>query len=232
MTKILIVDDEPLIRQLLHLVLTRQGYEVEMAGSGVGALNVLQSDSAIDLILLDWMLPDTSGIKLLVQIRESMKFSDLPVIMLTAKAEESDIVRGFGMGADDYVTKPFSPKELVMRIQALLKRVKPKINDSSNKLCFHELCIDLERHSLSIKDETIKCGRLEFKLLTYLIQHVGKTLSRAHILDKVWHADKEITERTVDVHITRIRKLLSAYGYDQYIHAVRGEGYQLIDRAR
>ncbi|WP_440992649.1 response regulator [Cysteiniphilum litorale] len=229
MAKILIVDDEPPIRQLLQLTLTRQQDEVVMAENGVQALKLLMSDSSIDLILLDWMLPDTSGIKLLAQIRQTKPLESLPVIMLTAKAEEGDVLRGFGMGVDDYVTKPFSPKELVMRIQALLKRTKGG-NDDKSKLTFRELNADLESHLLVFKGEVIKCGRLEFKLITYLMKHAGKTLSRARILDHVWNADKEITERTVDVHIARIRKLLAPFHYDIYLRAIRGEGYQLINQ--
>lgn len=229
MTNILVVDDEPPIRQLLRLVLTRQGYQVEIADCSAQAFRILQNNSSIDLVLLDWMLPDTSGIKLLTQLRSSEEFAELPVIMLTAKAEESNVLRGFGMGADDYITKPFSPKELVMRVQSLLKRVKPK-GKAEKKLCFYELCMNLESHELCIKDQVIKCGRLEFKLLAYLIQNIGKTLSRDHILMQVWQADKDITARTVDVHITRIRKLLAPFAYDQCIRSVRGEGYQLVDR--
>ncbi|WP_119329121.1 response regulator [Cysteiniphilum halobium] len=229
MAKILIVDDEPPIRQLLHLTLTRQQYDVVMVENGVQALKVLAGDSSIDLVLLDWMLPDTSGIKLLAEIRQTKQLEALPVIMLTAKAEEGDVLRGFGMGVDDYVTKPFSPKELIMRIQALLKRTKVSNNDQS-KLTFRELNADLQSHLLSCKGKVVKCGRLEFKLITYLMQHAGKTLSRARILDHVWDADKEITERTVDVHITRVRKLLAPFHYDIYLRAIRGEGYQLINQ--
>ncbi|WP_440616825.1 response regulator [Cysteiniphilum sp. 6C5] len=229
MAKILIVDDEPPIRQLLHLTLTRQQYDVVMVENGEQALKALISDSSIDLILLDWMLPDTSGIKLLAQIRQTKQLETLPVIMLTAKAEEGDVLRGFGMGVDDYVTKPFSPKELIMRIQALLKRTKG-VSDDKSKLTFRELNADLQSHVLSCKGQIIKCGRLEFKLITYLMKHAGKTLSRARILDHVWDTDKEVTERTVDVHIARVRKLLASCHYDIYLRAIRGEGYQLIDQ--
>ena len=226
--KILIVDDEPPIRQLLKLALTTQKYTAIEAENGYQALDILEAQKDIRLGLLDWMLPDMSGIELLSRLRKHELLKQIPIIMLTAKAEENNVLRGFSAGADDYITKPFSPKELIARIQALLKRTY--VNPDKVQLSFHELTLDHEARKLFFREESIKCGRLEFNLLSYFFKNKNKTLSRAHLLDKVWSRDKEVTERTVDVHVRRVRKLLAPYGYDKYIFSVRGEGYQMADK--
>ncbi len=226
MATVLVVDDEPPIRQMLKLALTRGGFEVVEAETALKALDEINRNKTIDLVLLDWMLPDMSGTSLLTQLRQSSTYKLLPVIMVTAKAEENNVLRGFSMGADDYITKPFSPKELIARVQAVLKRShkpKPKL------LSFKTLSFDLEGKRLMHEGKQVKCGRLEFNLLVYFVQNLNRTLSREHLLDKVWPAQKDVTERTVDVHVRRIRQILEAFEYQDYIRSVRGEGYQMLE---
>ncbi|MFZ9034708.1 MAG: response regulator [Francisellaceae bacterium] len=225
MPLILIVDDEPPIRQMLRLALTRGGFDVIEAADARSAWHLLQKETAIDLILLDWMLPDMSGINLLSRIRNDRLLKNKPVIMLTARAEENNVLRGFDSGSDDYITKPFSPKQLIARINAVLKRSIP---EQKNQLIVNDLLLDCDANRVFYNSQEIKCGRLEFKLLQYLMRYNGKTFSRQHLLDSVWSTQKDVTERTVDVHIRRVRKLLEPFGYDKYIRSVRGEGYQML----
>ncbi|WP_119343287.1 response regulator [Facilibium subflavum] len=225
MAKILVVDDEAPIRQMLDIALVKNGFSVTLAEHGKEALQQLKSDADIDLILLDWMLPDMSGIHLLTHIRGQADLKQKPVMMLTAKAQEDNIVRGFSMGADDYITKPFSPKELIARIHAVLKRTK---TIKHKHLQFKKLYFDLEGRRLLYDKNTVKCGRLEFNLLVYFVKNINKTLSREHLLNNVWPPQKDVTERTVDVHVRRVRQLLLNFGYDHYIRSVRGEGYQMV----
>lgn len=225
MAKILIVEDEISIRQMLSMMLVGAGYEVVNTFDVTSAWDKLMSEQDIHLVLLDWMLPDKSGISLLKKIRKDDNLKHLPVIMLTARAEEENVLKGFENGADDYVVKPFSVKQLKARIEALLKRTMP-IHD---EIHYRDLVLSPQQHVLKINDEVVKISRLELKLLHYFLLHVGKVRSREQLLNAVWGRQKEVTERTVDVHIRRLRKVLSVYGYDQYIVSVHGLGYRLVE---
>lgn len=230
MRHILVVDDEAPIRQLLTLALSRSHYKVSKAETGGSALKTLQQDKTIDIMLLDWMLPDIGGIQLLKDIRTDnalQTLRTLPIIMLTSKAEENNILKGFKYGADDYITKPFSPKELLARIHAILRRAQPITAQA--ELYFKNLLFNIESKQLFYNGILVKCSRLEFNLLKYLTQNTNKILSRERLLNDVWLDQWAITERTVDVHIRRIRKILEPFGYNLYIQSVRGEGYLMTD---
>lgn len=225
MAKILIVEDEISIRQMLSMMLVGAGYEVVNTFDVSSAWDKLTTEQDIHLVLLDWMLPDKSGISLLKKIRKDDDLKHLPVIMLTARAEEENVLKGFENGADDYVVKPFSIKQLKARIEALLKRTM-LIQD---EIRYRDLVLLPQQHVLKINDEIVKISRLEFKLLHYFLINVGRACSREQLLNMVWGRQKEVTERTVDVHIRRLRKVLSAYDYDQYIVSIHGLGYRLME---
>jgi len=231
---ILIIEDEPAIQQMLSFALKRSGYTSTTVDSIRKAWNVLKNKPP-SLILLDWMLPDKTGISFLTEIRKNKAYDNIPVIMLTARAEESSKIRGLESGADDYITKPFSPKELTARIKAILKRYKPKDKANNIKDEVEELDIILKtenlelnqtERTLKIYNEKIKIGPLEFKLLYYLVKSPNKTRSREKLLERVWDNKAGVTDRTVDVHIRRVRKLLEPSGYYRNIVSIRGIGYK------
>ena len=219
---ILLVEDEPSITELLRFTLQGAGFLISVASNAVQARQAIAA-ALPHLVLLDWMLPDTSGLALLTEWRKDSRTASLPVIMLTAKGMEEDKVKGLNEGADDYVTKPFSPKELVARVQALLRRKAPEVGRPS--LQYGIVGIDTERHRVTIDEQEIELDQAEFKLLRYLVAHPERIFSRAQLLDKVWGDHTFIEERTVDVHIMRLRKSLGAAA--DYIKTVRGMGYQL-----
>ena len=223
---ILIVEDEAPIRSMLSFALKRAGYETKGVSSVEEAWNVL-GDRLPKLILLDWMLPDQTGVTFLSKLRQLEAYKNIPVIMLTARADESSKLRGFEAGADDYVTKPFSPKELLARMNALLKRSQ-QVDKAEAILTVGSITLNLENHELCCDGKIIKIGGLEFKLLTYLMKHPNKALSRSVLLSKVWKAEKEVSERTVDVHIRRVRSVLEPLGYGNLILSIRGIGYKLV----
>jgi two-component system, OmpR family, phosphate regulon response regulator PhoB len=223
---ILIVEDEAPIRQMLSFALTRAGYKIMEASSISEAWSCLNVQKP-SLILLDWMLPDTTGVAFLSKLRKHEQYSTLPVIMLTARAEESSKLRGFDVGADDYVTKPFSPKELLARINVLLRR-SSHFNQSEERVSAGGIVLNISAHQLTINGVELKIGPLEFKLLAYLMTHPNKVLSRSILLSNVWDARKEISERTVDVHIRRVRSILEASKHDHHIQSIRGVGYKFI----
>jgi len=223
-SRILIVEDEPALVAMLRYNLEKEGYRVEEAADGEEGLLKVE-ETAPDLVLLDWMLPRLSGIEVCRRIRRKPQTRDLPVIMLTARGEEADRVRGLDTGADDYVTKPFSPGELMARIRALLRRAKP---DSAHEtLSCGDLVMDLAAHKVWRGGRSLKLGPTEFRLLRYFLEHAGRVLSREALLDAVWGRDIYVEERTVDVHIRRLRKELNVDGEPDPIRTVRSAGYAL-----
>jgi two-component system phosphate regulon response regulator PhoB len=221
-TSILIVEDEPSISELLRFMLQDANYNVTLAYDAKQALAHI-AEELPDAILLDWMLPDSSGMELLVQLRNDSRTETLPIIMLTARGMEEDKVKGLDHGADDYVTKPFSPKELIARIQALLRRKTPELG---KKVLVHgAIRIDTERFEVTVDAVPVDLDQSEFKLLRFLAAHPDRIFSRAQLLDKVWGDHTFIEERTVDVHIMRLRKSLGAAA--DHIKTIRGIGYKL-----
>ncbi|OQW93916.1 MAG: phosphate regulon transcriptional regulatory protein PhoB [Beggiatoa sp. IS2] len=224
---LLIIEDEIAIREMLSLTLLKAGFAVEEAASVSQARSIIARHPP-SLILLDLMLPDMSGIDFARYLKRQPQTQQIPIIMLTAKSGELDKIRGLEVGADDYVTKPFSPRELVARIKAVLRRTTLPIENSC--LTVKELHLDLTEHRLKIGEQEVPIGPTEFRLLHFLMQHHERVYSRTQILDQVWGNDVYIEERTVDVHIRRLRKLLAPFGYDYLIQTVRGVGYRFSTR--
>lgn len=223
-TKVLIVEDEEALTTLLEYNLAREGFDVEVAGDGEEALARVR-DSAPDIVILDWMLPKVSGIEVCRRIRSAPETRNLPIVMLTARSEESDRIRGLDTGADDYVTKPFSTNELVARLRAVLRRIRPAL--AHHEATIGDLTVDRSAHRVFRGDKEIHLGPTEFRLLDHLIQHPGRVFSREQLLNAVWGSDSFIEMRTVDVHIGRLRKALNKHGQDDLIRTVRSAGYAL-----
>jgi two-component system phosphate regulon response regulator PhoB len=225
MTKptILVVEDEEAIRAMLLLVLEKAGFTAHPAGDAREAQTVLDQ-MPVDLILLDWMLPGVSGAEWARRLRKETAYQDLPIILLTARGEEEDKVRGFDVGADDYMTKPFSPKELVARIRAVLRR-SGKLSDSG-QIVLGDMVLDAEQHRLSIGEHQLEVSPTEFRLIQFFMTHPDKVYTRTQLLDQVWGRSVYIEERTVDVHIRRLRKILAEYGREELLQTVRGFGYR------
>ena len=219
---VLVVEDDHDIRDMLVFSLSRAGYAVIETEDAEQAL-VKLGNILPDIMLIDWMLPGIEGPELVRRIRRDDLNCNIPVIMLTARGEETDKLRGFENGADDYVTKPFSPKELLARMRALLRRSG---NDEADVLSVNDLSLDMQAHRLNIKNEEVQVGPTEFNLLVFFLKHQDRVYSREQLLDLVWGRNVYVEERTVDVHILRLRKLLSPYGYDKLIQTVRGSGYR------
>lgn len=224
--KILIVEDEQAIREMTAFHLSRAGYEVFEACDCREARELL-ADKRPDLALIDWMLPDMSGLELTRTLKRDKEFEDLAIIMLTARAEERDKVSGLDGGADDYITKPFSPRELVARIQAVLRRAG---NSDDEVLTAGVLDLDGAGHRVLSAGHEIKLGPTEYRLLHFLMTHAERVYSRTQLLDRVWGANVYVEERTVDVHVRRLRKALSDVAADDYIQTVRGAGYRFSTR--
>ncbi|HFD92706.1 MAG TPA: phosphate regulon transcriptional regulatory protein PhoB [Gammaproteobacteria bacterium] len=222
-SRILFIEDEPAIREMVELALTRAGYEVASAQDARSAQACL-SEQYPDLILLDWMLPDTSGLDLARRLRRDKQTRSIPIIMLTARDAESDMILGLESGADDYMTKPFSPRELVARIKALLRRSVPHSADETIE--HHGLRLDTASQRLSADGEEIKLGPTEYRLIRFFMAHPERVYSRAQLLDHVWGQTTYVEERTVDVHIRRLRKALEPSGRASFIETVRGSGYR------
>lgn len=221
--KVLIVEDEAAIRQMIAFNLSRAGFEVDEAENCATA-RVRIADSRPDIVLVDWMLPDSSGLELTRALRRDEANRDLPVIMLTARAQESDKVMGLEGGADDYITKPFSPRELLARINAVLRRAGP---DDETVLEAGRLRLDPGSHRVWAGEAEVSLGPTEYRLLKFLLQNQERVYSRGQLLDKVWGQNVYVEERTVDVHVRRLRQALEPYGVDGYVHTVRGAGYRL-----
>jgi len=221
---ILVVEDESALVTLLRYNLEREGFRVAEACDGEEALLAAREQKP-DLVLLDWMLPLLSGLEVCRQMRRMPETRSVPIIMLTARGEEGDKLRGLDSGADDYVTKPFSPSELVARIRAALRRSRPTTNGES--LQFEDLTMDLAAHRVRRRGRDIHLGPTEFRLLRYLLEHQGRVFSREQLLDMVWGQDVYVEPRTVDVHIRRLRKAINASDETDLIRTVRSAGYSL-----
>ena len=221
--KILIIEDEPDIRKTLEYNISREGYHVVSASSLVEAKSRFESDS-FSLILLDLMLPDGSGLDLCREIKLDKEKSSIPIIILTAKDDEVDKVVGFELGADDYVTKPFSVRELILRMKAVLKRGEKKSDNVEVQRQFGQLSINTESHEVFVDDNEITLTALEFKLLCQLVDRRGRVQSRDQLLSDVWGYSGEVTTRTVDTHIKRLREKLGSMG--KYVQTIRGVGYK------
>ncbi|MBY0574542.1 MAG: phosphate regulon transcriptional regulator PhoB [Undibacterium sp.] len=224
-TTILIVEDEPAISELISFTLRAAGWQTSSVGNTSEAWEYLQRRTP-QLILLDWMLPDQSGLRLLSKIRSDRHFNEMPVIMLTAKSMEEDKIAGLDHGADDYITKPFSPRELTARIKAMLRRKSPEHAQAA----LHIANVSLDPISCSVKidDKKIDIGHAEYKLLKFFMAHPERVFSRSQLLDKVWGDHVVIEERTVDVHVLRLRKVLKAS--EGLIKTVRSVGYMLSEK--
>jgi two-component system phosphate regulon response regulator PhoB len=221
--KILLIEDEAAIREMTAMALERAGYQVSEAVDASQAERLL-SDGVPDLILLDWMLPGSSGIELARRFRREEYTREVPIIMLTARSEEDDRIRGLESGADDYVTKPFSPRELIARIKAVLRRASP--DQEGGLLKAKGLVLDSNSHRVTANDTVLEMGPTEFRLLHFFMAHPERVYSRTQLLDMVWSRGSFVEERTVDVHIRRLRKALATEGFDSFIQTVRGAGYR------
>jgi two-component system phosphate regulon response regulator PhoB len=225
---ILVVEDEAALVTLLRYNLEREGFRVAAAADGEEAL-LLAREEKPDLVLLDWMLPLLSGIEVCRQLRRMTETRSVPIIMLTARGEEGDKLRGLDSGADDYITKPFSPSELVARIRAVMRRTRPAVN--GEVLHYDDLVMDLASHRVRRKGRDVHLGPTEFRLLRHLLEHQGRVFSREQLLDVVWGQDVYVEPRTVDVHIRRLRKAINGESRSDIIRTVRSAGYALDSEA-
>lgn len=221
---ILVVEDEPAIQELISYSLRQARHEVFSAKSAEQALEII-NNVLPDLVLLDWMLPGTSGVEFARMLRRSARTKSIPIIMLTARAEESDKVAGLEIGADDYITKPFSPRELLARIKAVLRRRSPETADDIVEI--GGLRLDAATHRVTANENEVVLGPTEFRLLHFLMTHSERVHTRSQLLDQVWGDHVFVEDRTVDVHIRRLRKALEFAGKDGLVQTVRGSGYRL-----
>ena len=224
-TRVLIVEDEPAIVELVKYSLREAGWDIRTADTVAGAWDSITHGKP-DLLLLDWMLPDQSGLRLLSRLRGDRDFQEIPVIMLTAKSMEEDKLAGLDTGADDYITKPFSPRELLARSRALLRRKSPHLSEAP--LRAGSVVLDPNSCTVCVEDVQVEIGNAEYKLLKFLMAHRERVFSRAQLLDKVWGDHAVIEERTVDVHVLRLRKALKSA--DGLIRTVRSVGYMLSEK--
>ena len=221
---ILLVEDEAAIREMLQFSLERAGFELMMASEVTSAKQCVQKQLP-DLFLLDWMLPGISGVDYAKRLRKDENTRNIPIILLTARTEEEDMIHGLEVGADDYITKPFSTKELVARINSVLRRTKTDTN-SGELVKVQELVLDPVSQRVTIENNVVNLGPLEYRLLHFFMTHPERVFSRSQLLDYVWGENVFIDERTVDVHIRRLRKVISKGGYDRLVQTVRGSGYR------
>ncbi len=224
--KVLVVEDEAAIREMLAFNLGRAGYEVLSAATGVEARSSM-ADRYPDVVLMDWMLPDMSGLELTRQLKRDPQTREIPVIMLTARVQEDDRVAGLEGGADDYITKPFSPRELLARIKAVLRRGAAFQDET---VTAGGLKLNTASHRVSVEGTEISLGPTEYRILHFFMHHPDRVYSRAQLLDRVWGGNVYVEERTVDVHIRRLRKALTDSGYDRLVQTVRGAGYRFSPR--
>ncbi|MGE4304809.1 MAG: phosphate regulon transcriptional regulator PhoB [Novosphingobium sp.] len=221
---VLVVEDDVALCELLTWNLSAEGYEVRSTGDGEEALLMVREQTP-DAIVLDWMIEQVPGIEVCRQIRKDKDTAQIPILMLTARGEEEDMIRGFKTGADDYVTKPFSPRELLVRIEALLRRSRPSL--TGNVLQWGDIELDATSHRVRRGGEPLHLGPTEFRLLRYFMERPNRVVSRQQILDGVWGMDSDIDERTVDVHIRRLRKAINRQGDTDPIRTVRAAGYAM-----
>jgi two-component system phosphate regulon response regulator PhoB len=223
---ILVVEDEPAVRDMIGMTLEQAGYQWFPA-EDVSSARAQLVDHSPDLVLLDWMLPGISGLDYARELRRNEQTKELPVILLTARDAEDDKIRGLDVGADDYVTKPFSPRELIARVKAVLRRTGANGGDEVIQL--GNLVLDSAAHRVSAGEEKINLGPTEFRLLQFFMRHPDRVFSRDQLLDRVWGSNVYIDDRTVDVHVRRLRKALSPHGCDKLIQTVRGAGYRFSE---
>jgi two-component system, OmpR family, phosphate regulon response regulator PhoB len=221
--KILVVEDDEGIRRMIVFNLERAGFETAEVGD-CQAARIAVSDNRPDLILLDWMLPDQSGPEFARSLRREELTREIPVIMLTARTMEDDKVRGLDSGVDDYITKPFASRELIARIHAVLRRASPAGEDDEVEA--NGLLLNVASHRVTARGKTLELGPTEYRMLKFFMTHQDRVYSRAQLLDHIWGGGVYVEERTVDVHILRLRKALASYGYDRFIQTVRGAGYR------
>lgn len=220
---VLVVEDEDAIRDMIVFNLRRAGFDTREAADS-GAARRAIADRVPDLVLLDWMLPDVSGLELARALKRDVQTRDIPIIMLTARTDEDDKVRGLDSGADDYITKPFSSRELIARINAVLRRAHPEGDEE--RLEAGRLVLNVTSHRVTAAGEEVSLGPTEFRLLRFLMARPERVFSRSQLLDRVWGGNVYVEERTVDVHIRRLRKALEPSGTDGYVQTVRGAGYR------
>jgi two-component system phosphate regulon response regulator PhoB len=225
---VLIVDDEPAIRDMLAFALQRVGMTTRTAEDAEHALHAI-ADKRPDIVLLDWMMPGISGLDLARRLRREDFTRDLPIIMLTARAAEDDRVHGLDCGVDDYLIKPFSPRELIARVKALLRRTSH--TDAEGCITSGDIILDGESHQVKVKGQLVSMGPTEYRLLEFFMSHVGKAYNRTQLLDHVWGTNVYVEERTVDVHIRRLRIALGQYHVAHYIQTIRGHGYRFSPHA-
>ena len=226
---ILVVEDETPIREMISFVLEQNGF------NAIEACDIEQALAKIhepypDLILLDWMLPGGTGVSLAKKLKQNEYTRNIPIIMLTARSDEDDKVKGFEAGVDDFVTKPFSPKELIARIKAVIRRVSP--TSLEEEVDFHGLKLDPVSHRVAINGNSLELGPTEFRLLHFFMTHTERVYSREQLLDNVWGTNVYVEDRTVDVHIRRLRKAISGEGHDDFVQTVRGAGYRFSSKLK
>ncbi len=224
---ILVVDDEAPIREMLRFALSRADFRIAEAGSAQEA-RLRIADARPDLILMDWMMPGISGVELTRELKMQTTTRDIPVIMVTARSEEEDKIRGLNIGSDDYVSKPFSYPELIARIQAVLRRAMPGGEDE--RVAFNGLEVDAASQRVTARGEPVRLGPTEYRLLHFFVSHPERVYTREQVLDRVWGQNVYVEERTVDVHIRRLRKALEPFGYHEMIQTVRGSGYRFSEK--
>jgi len=222
--RLLLVEDDRALADLLIWHFSRAGYDIVRTGDGDEAL-LLAEERTPDLVVLDWMIEGVSGIEVCRRLRRKSETAHVPIIMLTARGEENDRIRGLDTGADDYVTKPFSPRELMSRIGAVLRRVRPAL--AGGTLSYGDIEMDLSAHKVRRAGNSVQLGPTEFRLLRHLLENPGRVFSRERLLDSVWSHDADIDARTVDVHVRRLRKALNESGRPDVIRTVRSAGYAL-----
>ncbi len=227
MANILVVDDEPDIREVIRFALEGADFRVLEAGHADDARKLLLSENP-DLVLLDWMLPGRSGLELARQLKQNPKTRALPIIMVSARGEEEDRIKGLDTGADDYIAKPFSPREMVARVNAVLRRTKS--DDASDEVEIGGLHIDNISHRVSADGQRVEVAPTEYRLLHFFMTHADRAFSRSQLLDQVWGDQVYVEERTVDVHVRRLRKALETTGHDRLLQTVRGVGYRFSER--
>ena len=222
--RLLLVEDDVALTTLLKWHFEREEFEIEHTADGEEAM-LLARETPPDIVLLDWMIEGVSGIEVCRRLRRATETANVPIIMLTGRGDEADRIRGLETGADDYVTKPFSPRELVARVRAVLRRVRPALTGEALK--FADLEMDLIGHKVRRAGQTVPLGPTEFRLLRHFLEHPGRVFSRERLLDAVWGRDRDIELRTVDVHVRRLRQALNARGASDLVRTVRSAGYAL-----
>jgi two-component system phosphate regulon response regulator PhoB len=228
MATILVVDDEPDIREVMRFALENAEFQVIEAGHADEARRLLGQGNP-DLILLDWMLPGRSGLELAQQLKQTPKTRNIPIIMVSARGEEEDRVKGLDTGADDYIAKPFSPREMVARVNAVLRRTRPE--ELEDEIEIAGLRIDNVSHRVSVEGRQVDVAPTEYRLLYFFMTHADRAYSRSQLLDQVWGDQVYVEERTVDVHVRRLRKALEPSGNDRLLQTVRGVGYRFSDKS-